>query len=99
MQNIYDNIVKMVKRIPYGKVASYGQIAAMAGARNPRMVGYALSLLKDESIPWWRIVNSQLKISLRKGSQHHILQRKLLEREGVKFNNSGKIDTKFRFRV
>ncbi len=76
---------------------SYGQIAGMLHKCTPRMVGYALSALPEESeAPWWRVVNSQLKISLRAASAHHILQRKLLEEEGVVFDKYGKIGAGFK---
>ena len=98
MKNIYEKILNAVKRIPFGKVASYGQIAAMVKGSTPRMVGYALASLKEDSVPWWRIVNSQLKISPRTSGGHHILQRKLLESEGVRFSSLDKIEKSFRYK-
>ena len=95
--SVYDNIYKIVESIPPGKVMSYGQIAGMLAKCTARMVGYALSALPEESdAPWWRVVNSQLKISLRTASAHHLLQRKLLEGEGVVFDKYGKIENGFR---
>ncbi len=96
--SVYNQIYKIVESIPEGKVMSYGQIAGMLHKCTARMVGYALSALPDESdAPWWRVVNSQLKISLRADNPHHILQRKLLEGEGVVFDRYGKIGTGFRY--
>ena len=91
-----------VKRIPRGRVATYGQIAALAGMpRHARQAGYALAALPANlKIPWHRVINAQGRISLRlkhwdSGSDE--LQRILLEAEGVIFDSSGRIDLK-RFR-
>ena len=91
-----------VKRIPRGKVATYGQIAALVGMpRHARQVGYALAALPaNMKIPWHRVINAQGRISLRlkhwdSGSDD--LQRILLEAEGVIFDSSGRVDLK-RFR-
>jgi len=95
--SVYDQIYKIVDSIPAGKVMSYGQIANIFPKCTARMVGYAMSALPDENeTPWWRVVNSQLKISLRTAGAHHILQRKLLEEEGVVFDKYGKIGKEFR---
>lgn len=61
-------ILQVVALIPYGKVASYGQIAKMAGLpKHARLVGYILKHLEtDAEIPWYRVINSQGKISLSK---------------------------------
>ena len=61
-------ILEVVMQVPYGKVATYGQIAAMAGLpRHARLVGRVLHQLDEEnSVPWHRIVNAQGKISLMK---------------------------------
>ena len=80
---IYD----MVGRIPYGKVATYGQIATLAGyPGRARQVGYALAGMPEEmDLPWHRVVNAQGKISPRAHSQFHQLQYLLLEEEGIVF--------------
>lgn len=85
----------MVRQVPEGRVASYGQIARMLGNCTPRMVGYAMAALPQGSdVPWQRVINSQGKISLRAGGRESILQRKLLEKEGVRFDKNGRIDLK-----
>jgi methylated-DNA-protein-cysteine methyltransferase related protein len=88
----YQRIYDTVKQIPQGKVATYGQIAELAGyPRQARMVGYALHSTPAEiDIPWHRVINSQGEISLR-GSGAGELQKVLLENEGIKFTSSGKI--------
>lgn len=89
----------MVRRIPYGKVAAYGDIAAFLGTpRGARGVGYALrSLPQDSDVPWWRVLNSNGEISIRHMGGR--LQRMLLEQEGVRFNRQGRVDlSSFRWR-
>jgi methylated-DNA-protein-cysteine methyltransferase-like protein len=86
----YEKIYDKVARIPYGKVATYGQIAGMIENCTARMVGYALAATPEEiEIPWHRVINSQGKISLR---TYEDLQRKLLESEGIIFSKSGVVD-------
>lgn len=97
--NVYEQMYKIVDQIPQGMVMSYGQIAQMLPKCTARMVGYGLSTLpKERDTPWWRVVNSKLQISLRNAGEHHILQRKLLQEEGILFSPSGKIDKKHHFK-
>ena len=89
-----DRIYSVVRLIPRGRVATYGQVAELAAlAGQPRLVGYALSALDDEStVPWHRVVNAQGKISLRSsGSGYDLNQRLRLEREGIVFDAGDKI--------
>ena len=83
----YERIWKTVKRIPKGRVATYGQIAHVAGlGSRARQVGYALHSLPDGSnVPWHRVINSQGKISLQRAGGYDE-QRTLLEAEGVEFD-------------
>jgi methylated-DNA-protein-cysteine methyltransferase-like protein len=89
-KRIYD----VVKRIPRGRVATYGQIAALAGLRgHARQVGYALHALPERSgVPWHRVVNAQGKVSLAAETDGALIQRRLLEKEGVRFSRLGVID-------
>jgi methylated-DNA-protein-cysteine methyltransferase-like protein len=89
----YKRIYAMVKRIPRGRVATYGQIATLAGLDgHARQVGYALHSLPDRSdIPWHRVINAKGEISPRSGGDSHELQRMLLEEEGVEFSLDGKV--------
>lgn len=90
---LYERIYKVVRHVPQGKVATYGQVANIVGECSARMVGYALAALKPGSdVPWQRVINSKGKISLRNDGVEDQLQRHLLESEGVKFDSSGKID-------
>lgn len=89
-------ILSTVVLIPYGKVASYGQIAALAGLpKHARLVGRVLSQMESEStVPWHRVINSQGKISLSRldDSGYNEQQARLLS-EGVTINK-GKISFK-----
>jgi len=90
---LYQRVYLLVKQIPAGKVATYGQIARMVGGCSARMVGYAMSALRDgrdPEVPWQRVINAQGRISLHGiGSAE---QRFLLEDEGVVFDDNDRID-------
>lgn len=92
----YQRIYKTVKRIPRGRVATYGQIATLAGLDgHARQVGYALHSLPDGSdVPWHRVINAKGEVSPRSTSDSHELQRMLLEEEGVEFSLDGRVDLK-----
>lgn len=85
-----------VSGIPVGRVATYGQIAALAGLCGrsaARQVGYALAALRDGAdVPWHRVVNAQGRISARADPDRPDYQRILLEAEGVAFGLGGAID-------
>ncbi|MGE0622742.1 MAG: MGMT family protein [Pseudomonadales bacterium] len=82
-----ERIWQVVALIPRGRVATYGQIAALAGMpRHARLVGRTLSNLPEGTrLPWHRVVNASLRISHRAGSGGHLQQRQRLEAEGVTF--------------
>jgi methylated-DNA-protein-cysteine methyltransferase-like protein len=82
-----ERIWQVVAMIPEGRVASYGQIAALAGMpRHARLVGRTLRELPTGSkLPWHRVVNASLKISQRPGTGSHLEQRRRLLAEGVEF--------------
>src|SRR5262249_13311394 len=78
-----------VRRIPQGRVATYGQVAVVAGfPGRARQVGYALAALRDGStVPWHRVINAQGRLSLeRTAPGGGVVQRQRLEREGVTFD-------------
>jgi len=92
--SLYERIYAVTRRIPPGKVSTYGQIAAIVGRGcTARQVGYAMAALgsDDKSVPWQRVINSQGEISLRPG-QGAVRQRDLLEAEGVEFDAGGRTD-------
>jgi methylated-DNA-protein-cysteine methyltransferase-like protein len=88
-------VVSCIKKIPKGKVATYGLIAAMAGnSRAARQVVRALHASSTkEALPWHRVVNAKGEISLPKGSGYEE-QAALLESEGVTLSREGRIDLK-----
>lgn len=91
-------VYAFVRRIPRGRVTTYGAVAREAGlAGRARQVGYALAALgraeDAEEVPWHRVVNARGEISARAGgSAFERLQRTLLEAEGVAFDDRGRID-------
>ena len=95
MSDRYQKIFAMVRRIPRGRVATYGQIAELAGLEgHARQVGYALHSLHEDDVPWHRVVNARGEISPRSAGDSHELQRLLLEAEGVVFDRAGRIEMK-----
>jgi methylated-DNA-protein-cysteine methyltransferase related protein len=93
--NAYEQIYATVQRIPYGKVATYGQIADLAlMPRKARLVGYALFRVAPEAdVPWHRVINAKGEVSespFRLGNDY--LQRSLLEAEGIVFDAAGKVN-------
>ncbi len=97
MSPLYERIYQLVRQIPSGKVATYGQIAELVGLYGrARQVGYALFRVPpDSDVPWHRVINAQGKIShstQRQGSDE--LQRVLLEAEGIQFDREAKIELK-----
>jgi len=96
-KNTFDLIYSVVNEIPCGKVATYGQIAAIVSPGLPaRVVGYALHGLPEGTpIPWYRVINSKGRISYAATRHDHdSLQQKLLESEGIEFTTDGIIDLK-----
>lgn len=98
--NFYEQVYAVVRRIPRGKVTSYGRIASMLGAPNAaRAVGYALRALKDKqddpdyaAVPWQRVVNSKGFISIVNREFAADLQARLLREEGVEVTPDLRVD-------
>lgn len=90
----WERVYAVVRRIPRGRVATYGQVARIAGlGRNARQVGYALHALPEYSdVPWHRVISAKGQISLPRASGADVTQRLRLEREGVRFDGKGRID-------
>jgi methylated-DNA-protein-cysteine methyltransferase-like protein len=93
MPDFASEVYRVVKRCPRGKIVSYGGVAAMLGQpRAARAVGRALNTLPEgANVPWWRVVNSRGEVSIRGVAHGDVLQRTLLEREGIKFGPGGRI--------
>jgi methylated-DNA-protein-cysteine methyltransferase-like protein len=90
-----DSIIAAVKRIPRGRVSTYGEIAELAGMpRRARLVGTVLKHAPaSRELPWFRVINSSGRISLPSGSDAYARQRGKLEKEGVIFRGD-RIDLK-----
>ena len=87
----FARVYDLVRRLPPGKIASYGAIARALGVPSgARTVGWALRACPDD-VPWHRVVNAQGKISWRP-TGGYVRQRALLRREGVRFSRAGRID-------
>ncbi|HET9481524.1 MAG TPA: MGMT family protein [Candidatus Polarisedimenticolia bacterium] len=84
---------EVVRRIPRGRVATYGQVAALAGLKgHARQVGYALNALDDgNDVPWHRVINAKGEISARAEPLDEQIQRHLLIQEGVVQDGRGRI--------
>lgn len=90
----HERIYRVVRRIPKGRVATYGQVARLAGMpRAARQVGYALHALPEGSgVPWQRVINARGVCSARSAPDGERLQRALLEAEGLVFDGHGRLD-------
>lgn len=90
---LYGRIYAMVRRIPHGHVATYGQIAAMVGHCSARSVGFAMAAVpKGSDIPWHRVINREGRVSERHSGDGSLRQRRLLEAERVRFDRQGRVD-------
>ena len=88
----YARIYRVVRQIPRGKVATYGQVARLAGfPGHARLVGYALHSLTESDVPWQRVINARGEVSPRSFGGAEELQRELLEDEGVYFGAKGRV--------
>jgi methylated-DNA-protein-cysteine methyltransferase-like protein len=92
----FELIYKLVRCIPPGRVATYGQIAKMLGQpQAARTVGWAMGAIPEGSdVPWQRVINSKGMISFPPGSPGARLQRALLEAEGIVFDQKGRVNLK-----
>ena len=92
--NAFEKIYEVLKSIPKGKVATYGQVALLAGnPRWARVVGYALHVNHEPGIiPCHRVVNREGKVAPSFAFGGENVQRQLLESEGIVFESDGRID-------
>ncbi len=100
MSQFKQKVIEIVNLIPYGKVASYGQIAVMAGMpRMARHVGNVLNKYDGETeIPWWRVVNNSGRLTIKGSVFTPDDQKDFLESEGLKISNDYAFDIeKYRF--
>jgi len=92
--NFFNKVYSIVSQIPYGKVATYGQIAAMLGnPKGARTVGWAMRAVPDGlSLPCHRVVNKQGTLAPAYAFLGQENQRAMLEAEGITFTPLGRID-------
>ncbi|MBI4096839.1 MAG: MGMT family protein [Candidatus Levybacteria bacterium] len=104
MSPFKDRVVTIVRMVPYGKVASYGQVALYAGLpRAAREVGWILNQSEGkDDLPWWRVINNKglISISGTKVSDPRSLQKKLLEAEEIEVSDEFEVDMeKYRWQI
>lgn len=89
--DFYERVYALLRQVPPGRVVTYGQVATLLGSpRAARAVGYALRFLPPgTAVPWHRVVNHRGGISLRFPTESPVLQRQLLEQEGIVFDADG----------
>ena len=99
MPHFKDSVVEIVNKIPKGKVMSYGQVALCTGSpRAARQVGWVLSGLSGNKVPWWRVVNKDGVITIKNGKFDKNEQRQLLRLEGIEVGENYELDIeKYRF--
>ncbi len=92
-KNYREKVYKIVCEIPAGRVMTYGQIAEILGeGYTPRTIGYAMHAADTEKVPWQRVINSKGACSTGKMTLPVNLQQKMLEDEGIEFNEKGRCD-------
>jgi methylated-DNA-protein-cysteine methyltransferase-like protein len=93
IEPVYERIYRVVRQIPRGKVSTYGQIARIVDRCTARMVGYAMAALRGRTdVPWQRVINSKGEISTRSRGDGALRQRKLLEKEGIRFDQRNRVN-------
>ncbi|HEO70708.1 MAG TPA: methylated-DNA--[protein]-cysteine S-methyltransferase [Candidatus Hydrogenedentes bacterium] len=94
MSDFYEAVYRIVRRIPRGRVMTYGQIATLLGCpRAARAVGYAMHASgRMDDVPWQRVINSRGRISAKTEVERPLIQRMLLEAEGVVFDDAEACD-------
>ena len=90
--SLFQKIHALIRQIPCGYVATYGQLGRVVGC-SARTVGFALAALPaGTDVPWQRVINSRGEVSPRRDGERDLLQRDLLEAEGVCFDQRGRVD-------
>ena len=95
LMSSYQRFYEIVRRIPPGRVSTYGAVAQAAGLPGrARQVGYAMAALPDDhDVPWHRVINARGEVSRRTGGTAcEQIQTQMLQQEGVHFDPSGRVD-------
>lgn len=92
--NFYARVYEVVRMVPYGRVATYGQIADIVSHRQAaRTVGWALRALQEGTdVPWHRVINARGMVSTQYSEGPTLVQRAMLEEEGIPFDERGQTD-------
>ncbi|MGD2179281.1 MAG: methylated-DNA--[protein]-cysteine S-methyltransferase [Anaerolineae bacterium] len=91
--SFFESVYRVVRQIPPGRVATYGQIARLLGEPHAaRTVGWAMRASSDPDVPWHRVLNARGCISAAERRVNSGLQRALLEAEGIVFEEHGRVD-------
>lgn len=88
----FEQVYRLVRRVPRGKVVTYGQIAAALGSRDARRVGWALHANRDKNMPCHRVVNKDGRLAPNFAFDGEAEQRRRLEAEGVRFSQDGRVE-------
>jgi methylated-DNA-protein-cysteine methyltransferase-like protein len=89
---LYNRIYALIRQVPRGYVTTYREISHLTGC-TARTVGFALAALPDgHDVPWQRVINSQGRVSARAGGDGSLVQRLLLEKEGIRFDDRQQVD-------
>jgi methylated-DNA-protein-cysteine methyltransferase-like protein len=90
--NFFEKVYDVVRKIPKGKVATYGQLAEMIGTRDARKVGFALHANSDPKTPCHRVVNKDGRLAPNFAFDGPREQKRRLEAEGVRFTDEDHVD-------
>ena len=93
-KGLFEEIYRAIRKIPKGKVATYGQIAKMMGTRDARKIGWAMHANTDPDCPCHRVVNKDGRLAPNFAFDGPKEQRRRLEAEGVKFKDEMHVDLK-----
>lgn len=92
MPNFFERVYDVVKKIPAGKVMTYGQVAELIGTKDARKVGFALHANKNSEVPCHRVVNKEGGLAKNFAFSGMEEQQRRLEFEGIEFIKDGYVD-------
>ena len=99
MTGFFEKVYGIVRAIPRGRVATYGQVARLAGApQAARMVGWAMASSRPvDRVPWHRVVGAGGRLIIAKSIRYTQVQRQLLRQEGVRFHGENVMMKEFQW--
>jgi len=96
-KGLFEEVYKVVRKIPKGKVATYGQLAGLVGTRDARKIGWALHANRDPNCPCHRVVNKEGKLAANFAFDGPKEQRRRLEAEGITFEDKARVNLEKHF--